>query len=144
MSVQPRSTAGSPPTTWSATSWLKRHRGRETASESSRARCVKRWELGGGRGQRNAGEDVWAQVLGMHCVHSDVCVWGGRACVRQAVRLSAAGCGSQLSGGAQRRGQRRPGESRASGRQGLEPGLAHSKWMVTRAREPLIHWSKHP
>lgn len=82
-------------------------------------------------GQRNAREDehereekVYAQGLGMHC---DVFVCGGPVRVRQAVGLSAAGCGSQLSGGAQGRGQARPGESKASGRQGLEPGLTHSK-----------------
>lgn len=72
-------------------------------------------------------------------------VFRGRACICGAEGLVvcllpvvAASC--QGSSGR----ERRPGESRASGRRGLEPALAHSKWMVTGAREPLIHWSKHP
>lgn len=70
-----------------------------------------------------------AQGPDMHYRQSDVCLCSGGvgppSC--RTGRLSAAGCGSQLSGGAQGKGQGRPGERRASGRQGLEPGLAHSK-----------------
>ena len=149
-------TAGSPPTRWSAPPWLQRP---EEEAEKPRRR-VRAAETDGWmcrRGSRNSWGGVWVRskkkkkvgVCGvsiqMHHNHSPqrrVCVCARRACILwspRTCRLSAAGCGSQLSGELRERVEPRWKEGQRQTRTGANArSLQMNGDKSARAIDPLV------